>query len=157
MVIFSHILSLTSRPDSGLAMALTTSVMSLWMFRWFSSCTPGSSSDLMMMDDGSSDTCCLETYCSVGGASRSWRRCETPTQQGRWDGPAHLWKFTEPIVYKDQGEKIISCNNSNNDDSLLGSVKQPRGFGSQHFATVNVTGLQTGREPAYKITSDPEP
>lgn len=31
-------------------------------------------------------------------------------------------------------------------DSLLGSVKQPRGFGSQHFATVNVTGLQTDRQ-----------
>ena len=30
-------------------------------------------------------------------------------------------------------------------DSLRGSVKQPRGFGSQHFATVNVTGLQTDR------------
>lgn len=25
--------------------------------------------------------------------------------------------------------------------SLLGRVKQPRGFGSQHFATVSVTGL----------------
>ncbi|KAG7225948.1 hypothetical protein INR49_018549 [Caranx melampygus] len=31
MVIFNHILSRTSRPDSGLAIALTTSVMSLWM------------------------------------------------------------------------------------------------------------------------------
>lgn len=28
-------------------------------------------------------------------------------------------------------------------DSLLGSVKQLRGFGSQHFATVRVTGLKT--------------
>lgn len=28
-------------------------------------------------------------------------------------------------------------------DSPLGSVKQLRGFGSQHLATVNVTGLQT--------------
>ena len=41
MVIFSHILSRTSRPDSGLAIALMTTVMSLWMLRWFSSCTPG--------------------------------------------------------------------------------------------------------------------
>ena len=36
-------------------------------------------------------------------------------------------------------------------DSLLGRVKQPRGFGSQHLATVNVTGLQTDR-PAIVTT-----
>lgn len=47
MVIFSHILSRTSRPDSGLAMALTTTVMSLWTFSWFSSCTPGDGSEFM--------------------------------------------------------------------------------------------------------------
>lgn len=40
IVIFSHIRSRTSRPDSGLAIALTTAVISLWMVRWFSSCTP---------------------------------------------------------------------------------------------------------------------
>lgn len=33
-------------------------------------------------------------------------------------------------------------------DSLLGSVKQLRGFGSQHFATVNVTELKRRREIA---------
>lgn len=37
MVIFSHILSRTSRPDSGQAMALATVAMSLWMERWKSS------------------------------------------------------------------------------------------------------------------------
>lgn len=41
MVIFSHIRSRTSRPDSGLAMAFTTAVMTLWMVRWCSSWTPG--------------------------------------------------------------------------------------------------------------------
>lgn len=40
MVIFSHILSRTSRPDSGQAMALATVAMSLWMERWKSS-NPG--------------------------------------------------------------------------------------------------------------------
>lgn len=40
MVIFSHIRSRTSRPDSGLAIALATAVMSLWTVRWFSSWTP---------------------------------------------------------------------------------------------------------------------
>ena len=37
MVIFSHILSRTSRPDSGEAMALATVAMSLWMDKWKSS------------------------------------------------------------------------------------------------------------------------
>ncbi len=37
IVIFSHILSRTSRPDSGQAMALATVAMSLWMERWKSS------------------------------------------------------------------------------------------------------------------------
>lgn len=40
MVILSHILSRTSRPDSGQAMALATVAMSLWMERWKSS-NPG--------------------------------------------------------------------------------------------------------------------
>lgn len=40
MVIFNHIRSRTSRPDSELAIALTTAVMLLWMLRWFSSCIP---------------------------------------------------------------------------------------------------------------------
>lgn len=40
IVIFSHILSRTSRPDSGQAMALATVAMSLWMERWKSS-NPG--------------------------------------------------------------------------------------------------------------------
>lgn len=37
MVILSHILSRTSRPDSGQAIALATVAMSLWMERWKSS------------------------------------------------------------------------------------------------------------------------
>lgn len=37
MVIFSHILSRTSRPDSGQAIALATVAMSVWMERWKSS------------------------------------------------------------------------------------------------------------------------
>lgn len=37
MVIFNHILSRTSRPDSGDAIALATIPMSLWMDRWKSS------------------------------------------------------------------------------------------------------------------------
>lgn len=40
IVILSHILSRTSRPDSGQAMALATVAMSLWMERWKSS-NPG--------------------------------------------------------------------------------------------------------------------
>lgn len=40
MVILSHILSRTSRPDSGQAMALAIVAMSLWMERWKSS-NPG--------------------------------------------------------------------------------------------------------------------
>lgn len=41
-------------------------------------------------------------------------------------------------------------------DSLRGSVKQPRGFGSQHFATVNVTGLQTDRGQTDRGQTDRE-
>lgn len=37
MVIFSHIRSRTSRPEEELAIALTTAVMSLWTWSWFSS------------------------------------------------------------------------------------------------------------------------
>lgn len=40
MVILSHILSRTSRPDSGQAMAFATVAMSLWIERWKSS-NPG--------------------------------------------------------------------------------------------------------------------
>lgn len=39
-------------------------------------------------------------------------------------------------------------------NSLLGSVKQPRGFGSQHFATVNVTGLPTGGQVDRETETD---
>lgn len=44
MVIFSHILSRTSSPDSGEAIALATVAMSLWMDRWKSS-KPGGNSE----------------------------------------------------------------------------------------------------------------
>lgn len=40
MVILSHILSRTSRPDSGQAIALATVAISLWIERWKSS-NPG--------------------------------------------------------------------------------------------------------------------
>lgn len=85
MVIFNHILSRTSRPDSGLAIALTTSVMSLWMVRRFSSWTPDKQQQQVTISvmDGWMDATGADGYHSVGGASLSLRQCETPRQQGQ--------------------------------------------------------------------------
>lgn len=97
MVIFSHILSRTSRPDSGLAIALTMAVMSLWIVRWLSSSIPMKTEQTWIvgwMDEKKIKAGCWrgwwEWYRSVGGGSPSWRQCETPRQPGQWDELAHL-------------------------------------------------------------------
>lgn len=93
MVIFSHIRSRTSRPDSGLAIALTTAVMSLWMVSWLSSWTPEKHHIAAVMGRPMMNRCCggwWESYHSVGGDSLSWRQCATPRQRGRLDELARL-------------------------------------------------------------------
>lgn len=82
MVIFNHIRSRTSSPDSELAIALTTAGMSLWMVRWCSSSAPGTQQSIEGLLGGRwVDGCCLGGWMGGDGGSLTvvW---EEPARHG---------------------------------------------------------------------------